>query len=169
MSVEGEARASPGDEAKAEELEREHEELFHELRSLIPGAEVLFAFLLTIAFSNRFAEVTALQERVYFATFLCAGIALVLLLAPAVYHRVRFRQRDKENLMRYANREALAASVFVVLSIGGTVFLITDLLYSAGWASVAAGAVAGLAAALWWVLPLWERVTEDRRGRAVSR
>ena len=149
---------SPGDESKAEELEREHEELFHELRSMIPGAEVLFAFLLTVAFTNRFSDITALQRNVYYATFLCAGLALVLLLAPAAYHRVQFRRRDKEAMMKYANTEALAATVMVVFSISGTVFLISDLLFSAGWASIAAGLVGGLAATLWWGIPLSRRI-----------
>jgi hypothetical protein len=149
---------SPGDESKAEELEREHEELFHELRSMIPGAEVLFAFLLTVAFTNRFADATQLQKQVYYATFLCAGAALVLLLAPAVYHRVQFRQRDKENMMRTANVEALTASLFMVASIAGTVFLITDLIFSAGWAAGAAGVLAATAAGLWWILPLSQRI-----------
>jgi hypothetical protein len=129
---------------------------------MIPGAQVLFAFLLTVAFTNRFEDVTELQRRVYYATFLCAGIALVLLLAPAVYHRVRFRQRDKEHMLRFANREALAASVMMVASISGTVFLITDLLFSGAWASVAAGIVAALAAGLWWVVPLQRRLRDGR-------
>lgn len=152
----GEASASR--EPKARELEREHEELFHELRALIPGAEVLFAFLLTIAFTPRFEEITPLQRRVYYATFLSAAVALVLLLAPALFHRVQFRQRDKEIMMRAANKQALAASAMMVFSIGGTVFLITDLLFSAAWATAAAGTVASLAAFLWWLVPIARRL-----------
>jgi hypothetical protein len=150
------------DEPKREDLDREHDELFHELRSMIPGTQVLFAFLLTVAFTNRFRDITELQRRVYYATFICAGVALVLLVAPAVYHRVRFRQRDKERMMRYANREALAASVMMVASISGTVFLITDLLFSDAWASVATGLIAALAAGLWWVIPLRQRLKDGR-------
>ena len=144
-------------EPTQDELAREHEELFHELRSMIPGAEVQFAFLLTVAFTGRFETISGLQLRVYYATFLCAGTALVLLLAPAVYHRVRFRQRDKEHMLRFANREALAASAMMVASVTGTVFLITDLLFSATWAAAAASSLAALAAGLWWVVPLWQR------------
>lgn len=154
----GESDASRGAESKSTELEREHAELFHELRSMIPGAEVLFAFLLTIAFTNRFSEITPLQRNVYYATFLCSGLALVLLVAPAVFHRVQFRQHDKEAMMRIANKEALAATLMIVLSIAGTVFLITDVLFSARWAALAAGAIGGLAAVLWWGVPLSRRV-----------
>jgi hypothetical protein len=71
---------------------------------------------------------------------------------------VQFRQRDKEAMMRIANVEALAATVMMVFSTAGTVFLITDLMFSAGWASVAAGLIAVLAASLWWGLPLTRRL-----------
>jgi hypothetical protein len=125
---------------------------------MIPGAEVLFAFLLTVAFTNRFQDVTTLQRNVFYATFLCAGLALVLLLAPAVYHRVQFRRRDKEAMMKIANKEALAATAMMVCSIAGAVFLISDLLFSAGWASIAAGLLGALAATLWWGLPLSRRI-----------
>ncbi len=43
-----------GDEEELKDrLEREHGELLEELRSLIPGAEVLFGFLLAIRFTSK--------------------------------------------------------------------------------------------------------------------
>jgi hypothetical protein len=153
----------PTEETKAEQLEREHEELFHELRATIPGAEVLFAFLLTVAFTNRFEKLTPVQRDIYYATFLCSAVALVVLLAPSAYHRVQFRQRDKENMMRVANKEALAGTVFVALSITGAAFLITDVLFASKWASLAAGVLAALTAMLWWALPLSRRLAQRRQ------
>ena len=138
----------------AEDLEREHEQLFHELRSIIPGVEVLFAFLLTVAFSERFEALTETQRRIYFVTFLSAGLSLVLLLAPAAFHRVRFRRGDKEAMMRAANVEAIAALGLLSIAMSTSVFLITDVLYDR-WASY--GASIGLfvvACVLWWGHPL---------------
>src|SRR6187431_3070411 len=117
-------------ETDSERLEREHEELFDELRSIIPGVQVLFAFLLTVAFTERFEDLTDLQRGVYYATFFCAGLTLVLLLAPSSFHRIRFRQHDKDALLRAANVEALAALALLAFSIAGTVFLITDVMFS---------------------------------------
>jgi predicted membrane channel-forming protein YqfA (hemolysin III family) len=151
-------------ETKAEQLEREHEELFHELRATIPGAEVLFAFLLTVAFTNRFDELTPVQRDVYYSTFLCSATALVLLLAPSAYHRVQFRRHDKENMLRLANKEALAGTILIAFSITGAAFLITDLLFASKWASLAAGVLAALAAALWWALPLSRRLRDRPQG-----
>ena len=46
----------PEDESVKERLEREHGELLEELRALIPGAEVLFGFLLAIRFTGQFSD-----------------------------------------------------------------------------------------------------------------
>ena len=140
-----------------ERLEREHEQLFDELRSIIPGVEVLFAFLLTVAFTERFEQLTDIQRGVYYATFFCAGLTLVLLLAPSSFHRIRFRQSDKDALLRAANVEALAALALLAFSIAGTVYLITDLMFSTTAAVVASATIFLVAAGLWWIYPLSRR------------
>jgi len=137
-----------------DKLEREHEQLFDELRSIIPGVEVLFAFLLTVAFTERFEDLTDLQRGVYYATFFCAGLTLVLLLAPSAFHRIRFRQHDKDALLRAANVEALAALALLAFSIAGAVFLITDVMFSTTAAVVASVAIFLVAALLWLIYPL---------------
>src|SRR5688500_6217967 len=103
----------------SERLDREVNELMQELRAVIPGAQVLFGLLLTVAFTERFRELGDTDRYVYFATFVSALIALVLLLGPASFHRLRFRRGDKERLLRVANHEMIAALVFVAASIGG--------------------------------------------------
>lgn len=153
------------DESHDEQLQREHEQLFHELRAIIPGAEVLFAFMLTVAFSNRFEDVTSLQRWVYYVTLLTAGSALLLLLAPASFHRVRFRRHDKEALMRVANSEAIVALVLISLSVAGTVFLITDLLFTTVAAVVVAAALWTMTSLVWWAVPLSRRADDDAGDR----
>lgn len=148
------------DESHDEQLQREHEQLFHELRAIIPGAEVLFAFMLTVAFSDRFEDVTTLQRSVYYVTLLTAGTALLLLLAPASFHRVQFRRHDKEVMMRVANTEAIVALVLVSLAIAGAVFLITDLLFTTVAAVAVAVALWVVTSLVWWGVPLSRR-TDD--------
>src|SRR4030095_16999513 len=95
----------PEDESVKERLEREHSELLEELRALIPGAEVLFGFLLAIRFTGEFKELTTVQRYVYYGTLVRTAVALVLLLAPSAYHRLRFREGDKDVLLRKGTRE----------------------------------------------------------------
>ncbi len=80
------------------------EELLQELRVILPGVQVLFAFLLVVPFNQRFAEVTAFQRDLYLATLLCAAAASACLIAPSIQHRIAFRTQDKENLIMRANQ-----------------------------------------------------------------
>lgn len=51
-------------------------ELLQELRVMLPGVQVLFAFLLTVPFSARFGDVTPLQQQVvFFGTLLCTALS----------------------------------------------------------------------------------------------
>jgi amino acid transporter len=149
------------EETEKEQREREHGELLEELRSLIPGAEVLFGFLLAIRFTERFDKLTLVQERVYYTTLLATAFALVMLLAPAAFHRIRFRDDDKEAMLRKGNREAIAGTGGIALAFTGVLFLITDLMFSLPWAIVVAAIFFLLAAWRWWFVALARKAKEQ--------
>lgn len=143
-----------------ERLEREHSELLEELRVLIPGAEVLFGFLLAIRFTGEFAELSSLQEYVYYVTLLSTAVALVLLLAPAVHHRIRFREGDKEYLLRKANREAIAGSAAIAVAFSGALFVVTDLVFGTVQALLVTAAFLAFTAWRWWAMALYRAMTD---------
>ena len=143
-----------------ERLEREHSELFEEIRVLIPGAEVLFGFLLAIRFTQEFAALSSMQERVYYVTLLSTAVALVLLLAPAVHHRLRFREGDKAYLLRKANREAIAGSAAIALSFSGALFLVTDLIFDTVAAVLVTAMFVAFTAWRWWVVALYRSLRD---------
>lgn len=58
--------------------ERVDRGLFNELRIVLPGAQVLFAFLLTLPFTFPFEELTRAHRDAYFAAFLCTAVGTVL-------------------------------------------------------------------------------------------
>ncbi|CAN5148163.1 MAG: hypothetical protein H0U82_05170 [Actinobacteria bacterium] len=138
-----------------ERLEREHGELLEELRSLIPGAEVLFGFLLAIRFSGQFADLNDRLRYVYYFTLVSTGVALVLLLAPAAHHRLRFREGDKDYMLRKGNREAIAGSVAIALAFTGVIFLVTELVFGVHEAIVAAVGFFALVVWRWWSYALY--------------
>ncbi|MGH2737606.1 MAG: DUF6328 family protein, partial [Actinomycetota bacterium] len=92
------------DESKGERLDRELGELLQELRVALPGVQVLFAFLLTVPFSQGFARMTAFQRDLYFAILLATALSSVLFIAPTAYHRIRWRDYDKERLLVTSTR-----------------------------------------------------------------
>jgi hypothetical protein len=141
----------------AEELDQEWGELVEELRLALPGAEVLFGFLLVVPFQTSFAELTQLQRGVYFGALISDAIACVLLISPSVNHRLRWRQGDKERLLRYATRMSIAATVCIAFAMIAVVSLITDLLFGHPATAVVTTGIAALFAWFWYALPLRSR------------
>lgn len=146
--------AGQSEEEVKQRLEREHNELLQELRSLIPGAQVLLGFLLAISFTQQFGDLTDSERYVYYGTLACTGIALVLFMAPAAHHRLRFREGDKDYMLRKANREAIAGTVASSLALTGVFYLVTDLVFGVAEAIVAAVAFFLFAAWRWWAFAL---------------
>ena len=147
-------------EPRKERLEREHKELIDELRALIPGAQVLFGFLLVIRFSNQFRDLDSGQRNAFYGTLISTAVALVLFLAPSAHHRIRFREGDKDYMLRKGNREAIVGSVAIALAFTGTIYLVTDLVFGTLAAALAAAGVFLLIAWRWWALALYRSLTD---------
>jgi Family of unknown function (DUF6328) len=143
-------------------VDRELIELLNELRVALPGVQVLFAFLLTVPFSQRFREVTSTQRGVYYGAFVCAALATALLIAPTSYHRIHFRRKDKERMLLTSNKLAIAGMAFLALSVAGVVFLISDVLYHAEIAALMTAAITASFAWFWYGLPLTRKSPPDR-------
>jgi Family of unknown function (DUF6328) len=146
-------------------LEREHEELLQELRALIPGVQVLFGFLLAIRFTNQFDSLDDAQRYIYYAILLSTAAALVLYMAPAAHHRIRFRAGDKELTMRKGNRDAIAGSVAAALAFTGVLYLLTDLTFGTAQGIVAAILFFAFIAWRWWAVALY-RTWKDKQDPA---
>jgi Family of unknown function (DUF6328) len=147
-------------ESKDERLDRELIELLNELRVALPGVQMLFGFLLAVPFSQRFDSITTTQRSVYYATFLATAAATIFFIAPTAYHRLRFRQRDKEQMIQTSSRLTIVGTACLAAAISGAVFLVTDLLFHTAATAVAAAATAGLLLWLWYGLPLWRRARD---------
>jgi hypothetical protein len=143
------------DETRDEKLDRELIELLNELRVALPGVQVLFAFLLVVPFQQGYTRLSALDRNVYFVGVMAALVATAFLIAPSVFHRIRFRDTDKEWLIQMSNRAALAGTFFIAVSMVCTIFLITDVIFGGWQAAVATGASALLFGLLWYGVALY--------------
>jgi Family of unknown function (DUF6328) len=156
------ARGSPRrDETEEERLDRELIELLNELRVVLPGVQVLFAFLLTVPFAQRFDRLTELQRDLFFATLLCTALCTALLIAPSSYHRLRFRAGDKKRMLATSNRLTIAGIGTLALAMSGAILLIADLLFSRTTAVVTASAAAAVFAGVWFALPLTRHLADE--------
>jgi amino acid transporter len=148
-------------ESHDERLNRELIELLNELRVILPGVQVLFAFLLTVPFTSQFSRITESQRQVYFATFLLTTVATSLLIAPSAYHRLRWRQHDKEQMLRTSNQLAIAGMAFLAAAISGAVYLVTDLIFeSAAAITLVIAATVLCYFWFWYGLPLMRRIKD---------
>jgi hypothetical protein len=150
-------------DGKDDRRDRELIELLNELRVALPGVQVLFAFLLGVPFTQRFASATELQKDVYFFTFLATAVATALLIAPSAYHRITWRQHDKEHLLVVSNRLTLTGMALLALAISGTVFVVTDLLFNNTAAALISAATAVFYGLVWYVAPLIRRIRAERK------
>jgi hypothetical protein len=142
------------EESKGERLDRELMELLQELRVVLPGVQVLLAFLLTAPFQQRFAQLPATLRNAFFASIACATVATALLIAPSAHHRLRWREREKERLLQIANRLAIWGTVFLATAIVLALYVITNVLFATWIALLTAVLTVALFAWLWYALPL---------------
>jgi Na+/melibiose symporter-like transporter len=142
------------EESHDERVNRELIELLNELRVALPGVQVLFAFLLAVPFTQRFAETTELQRDTFMVALLSTLAGSVFLIAPTAYHRIRFRDRDKEALLRIGNVFAIIGVLFLAIGMTAVVFLVTDVIFKGFVTAVVTALTAALFAIVWFVLPL---------------
>lgn len=143
-------------EDRKERVDRELIELLNEIRIVLPGAQVLFAFLLSLPFLARFDLLTRVDRDAYFAAFLCAAVGIIMLMAPSANHRLRFREYDKEGMLFWFNRLTLVGSAFLAATVALAVFLVTDILFDQIWAALLATGIAIWVVSVWYVVPLWQ-------------
>jgi hypothetical protein len=171
--------------AQDEDLDEDEEraryrELLEELRTIIPGVQVLFAFLLTVPFSARFTALDDLGVYVFAVAMATVGLAAVTLMTPAAYHRIAPR-KDRHQRLVLGVRITVAGMVLLAVSIACSIFVVGRLIFAtelangeqvatAGTATelalVVVGIVVGTAVALWFVLPLLRREHDGEHGGA---
>lgn len=144
-------------ETPLERADRNFVELLQELRVTQTGVQILFAFLLTLAFTPRFPSLDTVQRVTYVTTLLLAVLAAALFTAPAALHRSLFQQNAKPLIVQVSSRLATVGLGVLMLAFTGSVLLVVDVTLDRG-AGVAAGAgTFGACVALWWMLPRFVR------------
>jgi Family of unknown function (DUF6328) len=148
-------------EDRQERTARELIELLSELRVILPGVQFLFAFLLTVPFTQRFPQLNDLETGVFFVTLLCTAIATALLMAPSAQHRILWREGLREQRLKLGNTLTIVGLVFLVPAMVGAVFVVTAFIFGFGSALGVALLLVLFFALLWFVLPLRYRGKAD--------
>jgi Family of unknown function (DUF6328) len=141
-------------------LDRNLGELLQELRVAITGVQILFAFLLGLAFTARFARLGGFELGIYTVALLSTAFATLALIAPVSFHRLVFRRRRKAALVAVADRLLMVGLGLLVLAISSAVLLILDVVLGRWQGVIGGGAVALVGVLTWYVLPVLVRRTE---------
>ncbi|MFI6934201.1 DUF6328 family protein [Streptomyces sp. NPDC050287] len=149
-------------ETPLERADRNFGELLQELRVTQTGVQILFAFLLTLAFTPRFPSLDTVQRTMYVTTLLLSVLAAALFTAPAALHRSLFQQGAKPRIVQVSSRLATVGMGVLVLAFTGSVTLVVDVTTDRTGGMAAGAATLLVCLALWWLLPRLVR----RAGRA---
>ena len=140
-------------ESAKERTDRQLIELLNELRVALPGAQVLLAFLLTAPFQSHFSRTTRLERVVLFAGVVSTAAGALLLMAPSVYHRMRWEEGGKEDVVQVGHRFFLIGSGLLALGMCCAVFVVTHFLFGLAASIVVVLLLTVLVAATWYLLP----------------
>lgn len=141
-------------EPSPERLTRNWNELLQELRVVQTGVQILTGFLLTVPFSDRFAELDTAQRATYLAVLGGSVLTTGFVVAPVAFHRVLFRRGERWWLVEAAHRMARIGLALLALTSSGVVLLVVDVVWSRGAALVLFGVVIAFFVSLWMVVPL---------------
>ena len=144
---------------------RELIELLNELRVALPGVQVLFAFLLAVPFANGFPKLRGVDRDIFYVAFIATALSTVLLIAPSSYHRLRWRQHDKERMLVVSNALTIAGLFSLAVAITCVVFVITDFLFHRTWAATFTAIVGAAFLLLWYGLPLGAAIRDLQKSR----
>ena len=131
------------------------ESMLTEARVLLPGAQALFGFQMAILFTERFGDLSQAQQLVHAASLCCIVLAVILLMAPATFHRIAFGSENTEEFFRLGSAFVIASAVPLALGISADLYVASSLALG----NMAVGAAAGLCGlvaltSLWFVRPL---------------
>jgi hypothetical protein len=141
-------------EGPLQRADRNMLELLQELRVAQTGVQILFAFLLSLSFTDRFGTIDDTQRWTYVVTLLLSVVTAGLLVAPAAVHRMTFRRGVKAETVQMGHWLFTMGLVTLALTLTGAVLLVLDVAAGRAFAIPVAAALGLVLISLWFVLPL---------------
>jgi hypothetical protein len=136
-------------------LHKKIEQMLTEARVVLPGAQALFGFQLAIVLTQSFEQLPRGSQTIHAAAIFLVGLAVVLLMAPAAYHRIVYAGEDTQDMYRVGSWLVTTATLPLALGLAADIYVVIG--------KIAGSSVAGCIAAvlslvaligLWHVYPL---------------
>ncbi|MEU9130551.1 DUF6328 family protein [Kitasatospora sp. NPDC048540] len=155
-------------ESPEQRADRRWGDLLQEVRIAQTGAQIMFGFMLTVAFTPRFATLQGFDRGLYVAVVTCGAVATGTLIAPVGYHRVLAGRHLKSKMVTAVSRLVALGAALLALTVGGALLLLLRVagLHAAAW--LVAGLVMLWFGICWLVLPaVLLRRAQERTGPGV--
>lgn len=151
------------EETPRERVNRRWNEILQETRVAQTGVQILFGFLLSVAFTPLFRDLGTFDRTVYIVTVVLGASATGSLIAPVSIHRFLSGQQMKDDVVEVAGRLMIFGMVLLALTIGCTLLLILHVVIPGVLAEVLVGVVMLWFGVCWYGLPMWLRSRSARR------
>jgi Family of unknown function (DUF6328) len=131
------------------------EQMLTEARVVLPGAQALFGFQLAIVLTQSFDQLPSASRITHAASLFLVALAVVLLMAPAAYHRIVYAGEESQGMYRVGSALVMAATVPLAIGLAGDVYVVFTKIAASPTAGVVAGGFAlALLIGLWHAYPL---------------
>lgn len=151
-------------ECPSEHDETDMTEMLNELRILLPGAQLLNGFLITLPFNSGFQQIVQVEKWIFMATFVCSLSSLILFTTPAVQHRVLRPLDDREEFKNGASKQMLVGAAFLSLALVLCANLVTAEVVGHPVGGAVAALISSMILALWWISP-WRRLRMRKKDK----
>lgn len=141
------------DHEDREELRNRYYGLLQELRVVLPGVQVLLAFLFAVPFAEGFTRLDSFGRAMFAIALLATLLAVICMLAPAAMHRFGERTARRARLM-WSIRLTMAGLVLLAIALVSALWAVTRFIYGQGTALLVVVPVSLAIPALWWLLPM---------------
>jgi MFS family permease len=138
-----------------DQITRNWNELLQELRVAQTGVQILTGFLLTVPFSQRFADLDDRQRTIYLCVLVGSVLTTCLIVAPVAFHRVLFRQQQRPWLVAAAHVCARIGLGMLAIVSAAVVLLVFDFVVGTTAGVIASLGVLVVFVGLWVAVPLF--------------
>ncbi|MDF3301280.1 DUF6328 family protein [Streptomyces tropicalis] len=132
-------------------------ELIQEVRVAQTGVQILFGFLLTVVFQQKYDSLGPGDKAVYVVTVVLGATATGALIGPVSLHRLVSGHRVKPQAVRWASRLTFVGLVLLLATMTASLLLVLRVATHNSFVPYLVAAVVAWYLLCWFALPLWAR------------
>ncbi len=152
------------DKPKATPIEAKVDQLLTEARVIIPGAQALLGFQLSVTLMRAFQELPESAKIIHIAALCCIALTIVLLMAPASLHRISFAGEDDPAFLKIGSILVIVAPFPLALGISLDTYVAAGRAVHSETVPIALAAISSAALlGLWYAYPVWWRLARSHR------